>query len=125
MIAIKYIGVRPTYRDGAYASGIEFKSGETKFVPKDIAAKMLKHHDVYEAGIAGVNIATAKVNKAEMKEDTDESLQAMRDAVQAMGNKDTIADFAMVNYRMKIAKNLSVDNMRREAIRMIDQFGVM
>lgn len=124
MIAVKYIGHRATYKDGAYGSGIEFAKGETKSVPDDIAVKLLRHKDVYVRGGEGENVPVAEVDERKKSDDQDDPEQNLRDAIAAMNNKEAIADFAMANYGMKISRQLSVENMRTELVRMVDQFGV-
>jgi hypothetical protein len=43
---VKYVGVRPTYKDGLYGTGAWAKD-QVKDVPAEVAEKMFRHGDVY------------------------------------------------------------------------------
>lgn len=46
---VRYIGRHATYTDNLYGTGLTFQRGQTAIVPAEIAVRMLKHRDSYEA----------------------------------------------------------------------------
>lgn len=117
-VAIKYIGRRETYIDGTYGSRIAFTQGQSVLVPADLAAKMLRHPDVYTQGDA------KKAEVVEVQEQTlvDEDSQAIRDRIAAM-DKTALESFVKTTYRMDIDKRKSVESLRQQAINLVDQYG--
>lgn len=121
--AVKYIGARDYHADRLYGTG-EWTKGSVKMVPIVIAAKMLRHPDVYadasgevaEAEVAGEQDAT----KQDAENDQD---QEARDIIASIMSKDALADYVMVNYGQKIPRTLSLDNMKSQAFQLIDQYG--
>lgn len=124
MTPIKYIGHRPFYREGAYGSGLAFTKGETLNVEDDaLAAKLLKHKDVYVRGDAEDASATVAPVKQAKQDDEEEQSQDARDAIAAM-NKSALETYAKTNFSVDLDKRKSVESLRQEVIRMFDQFGV-
>lgn len=128
MPLIQYIGHRETYKDGIYGTG-EWTRDITKDIPDSTARKMVKHRDVYiyadqetDDVKGGVTIDVVEIDKDKNKEDDPD--QGARDAIAAMDSKDAIASYAQVNFGQKIPKTLTLDNMKQQAIMMIDQFGI-
>lgn len=128
MIPIKYIGKRPEYTDGMYATRIHWKQGETMPVPDEIAVKMLRHIDVYtlgdeqdvdKAAIPVVETAAA----AEDKNKTEDDAQNMRDSIAIM-DKGALVNFAQTNFRVKLDNRASVSTLRQRVTGMVDQYGV-
>lgn len=118
---IRYIGKRDSYTDGAYQSRITWARGESKPVPKDIAAKLLQHPDQYELGAPITEeLPPLPVNKAE---DTEERLQEVRYSIQAM-TKAGLISFVQTTFNVKMDKNQSVTALRAQATQLVDQFGV-
>jgi hypothetical protein len=119
---IRYIGKRDSYTDGAYQSRITWARGESKPVPKDIAAKLLQHPDQYDLG----DPITEELPPLPVKvaDDTENRLQDVRDSLQGM-TKAGLMEFTSTNYRVKMDKNQSVSAMRAQAIQLVDQFGVV
>jgi hypothetical protein len=117
---ICYVGRRPSYREGAYGSGIVFQQGETKLVPTDLAAKLLRHPDVYvlgvEAGAEPVEVAQAP------KQTQDESTQDLRDTIAFM-DKDALETFAKTNFKIDLDKRKSVNALRQHVTQLVDQYG--
>ena len=118
---IKYIGRREPHRDGIYETG-DWTIGMVKDVPDAVALKMLKHPDVYAVAEEAPEIIEQVMEKPDKQED-EEAQQMARDAVAAMVEKEAIASYAMNNFGLKIPKTLSVENMKRQAIMYIDQYG--
>ena len=141
MPLIQYIGRRQNHTDTIYSTG-DWVVGQVKDVPVTVAAKMLKHGDVYAAGYvqehpvevgsgqslfsmaAWPECSTIVVEEKESATcDDDEQNQMARDAVAAMSSKDAIADYARINFNQMIPKTLSLENMKQRAVTLIDQYG--
>lgn len=117
---ICYVGRRPVYRDGAYGSGIVFQQGETKLVPADLAAKLLRHPDVY---VPGVEAGAVPVElKEPVKQTQDESTQDLRDTIAFM-DKDALETFAKTNFKIDLDKRKSVNALRQHVTQLVDQYG--
>lgn len=117
---ICYVGRRPVYREGAYGSGIVFQQGETKLVPADLAAKLLRHPDVYAPGVeAGAQTVELK---APAKQTQDESTQDLRDTIAFM-DKDALEVFAKTNFKIDLDKRKSVASLRQHVTQLVDQYG--
>jgi hypothetical protein len=116
--------VDPLYGTGEWADGV------VKAVPVEVAKKMLKHPDVWAeksaemAAVVGIEVEV--VEPETTKDDTEaEESQKVRDAIAAMDSKQSIADFIAANYLgIKIDKRGSLDAMKQEAVRIVDQYGV-
>ena len=123
MIAVKYIGARETYRDGAYGSGLVFVRGQTIAVEDEILArKMLRHADVYVPGDVSQAETTAPKTEIQTKDDED-TAQDARDAIANM-NKAALKDYARTNFRVDIDARKSVKDIRAQVTGLFDQFGV-
>ena len=118
---IQYKGFREPHRDGIYETG-DWTIGMVKDVPDAVALKMLKHPDVYAVAEEAPEIIEQVMEKPD-KQGDEEAQQMARDAVAAMAEKEAIASYAMNNFGLKIPKTLSVENMKRQAIMYIDQYG--
>lgn len=123
MIAIKYIGKRATYRDGAYGTGIEWAHGQTQWVPADKARLMLRHPDVYVAGEIEAPAEPVVEPVKPSADDSEETLQDARDAVAAM-NKDALEMYAKTHFQQDLDKRQSVEKLRARVVGLIDQYGI-
>ncbi|MDP1774264.1 MAG: hypothetical protein Q8L15_18505 [Methylobacter sp.] len=121
MTPIKYIGKRETYIDGCYGSKIEFAQGETKLIPADLANKFLRHPDQFEPGLED-DASAVVIPPVITKKDADEDTQDIRDSISNM-DAESLQDFAMTNYRIKLDKRMKIDRMRNEVVRLVDQYG--
>lgn len=119
-VAVKYIGKRETYIDGTYGSRIAFTKGQSVLVPADLAAKMLRHPDVYAKGDA----KKAEVVEVQEQPVVDEDSQAIRDRIAVM-DKTALESFVKTTYRMDIDKRKSVESLRQQAINLVDQYGAV
>lgn len=120
MTPIKYVGHRARYREGAYGSGIEFVKDETKLVPPELAAKLLRHPDVY---VQGEDQGAEVANVAQKKDDDEDQSQDTRDAIAAM-DKDALESFAKTHFSVDLDKRKSVGNLRQHVTNLVDQFGI-
>lgn len=122
MIPIKYIGKRPTYRDGAYSTGIEWVQGQTQLVPADKARLMLRHPDVYVPGDEAVT-DVAVVAAPQAKDDDADASQEARDAIATM-NKDALEIYAKTHFQIDLDKRLGVEKLRAKVAGLVDQYGL-
>ena len=83
-VAVKYIGHRETYTDGAYGSRIAFTKGQSVLVPADLAAKLLRHPDVYTHG----EDKKAVVVEVQEQKTENEDSQAIRDRIARLSSLD-------------------------------------
>lgn len=118
---VRYIGRRPVYREGAYGSGIVFIQGETQRVPADLAARLLRHGDVYVAG-ADAGATEAVPNKASVRAD-DEYLQDLRDTVAVM-DKPALETYARTHFKIELDRRKGVGALRQQVTQLIDHYGV-
>lgn len=116
-VSIKYIGPRPEYTDGVYGTRITWAKGESKMVPADKALAMLKHPDVYVPGEAG-----APTPKLPADKDPEDNVQDLRDSIASM-SKEAVLTYAQTHFNMKLDKRQSVEKLRTEATRLVDQYG--
>lgn len=127
MTPIKYIGHRQTYREGTYGSGIVFTQGETVNVEDDqLAAKLLRHKDVYVRGGADDVADSPIVVDSHNKKDGDEQeqkTQDQRDVIAAM-DKDALDTFAKTHFQVNVDRRKSVESLRAQVIGLVDQYGL-
>lgn len=117
-VSVKYIGRRPFYVEGAYGTRITFMQGQSRLVPADKARLMLKHPDVYVPGTADAPIAVVPEVKAE-----GEDLQDLRDSIAAISDKTALSDFTQAKYGIKLDKRKPIEELRLQAIGLVDQYG--
>lgn len=122
MTKIKYIGHRPTYREGCYGSGIEFVQGESVAIEDDIlAAKLLRHPDVYAKADDEPTNVIAKTPPAET--DVEDAAQDARDAIMAMP-KIALTAYAKTHFSASLDQTKKVGELRMQVVGLYDQFGV-
>lgn len=138
-VAVKYIGHRPDWADRQYDTGLYFTEGQTRNLPAATAQLLLRHRDLFAQGEAVEAVATTttaapvddtnalleqaqKVNKDKQEEEIE---FAVIDQVNAMTDKNTIADFAFNRFQLKVAKNTSIEVMRSKVVDHISRFGVV
>ena len=126
---IRYVGFRDQHRDSLYGTGDWFK-GQAKVVPPATYAKMLKHPDVYVDGgteavpdMPGAEVIGGDQDAEKQGKKDEEATQAARDAIAAMTTKEAVADYVMANFRQKVPRTLNLENMKRQATMLIDQYG--
>lgn len=127
MTKIKYIGVRPGYRENLYGTGLVFEQGQVASVDDAVAAKMIRHKDQYvladkEYPVADVVIApVVESDKAEDK--VEEEAQNMRDSIAVM-DKQALETFAKTHFNVDLDKRKGVDNLRTQVNGLVDQYGL-
>lgn len=140
--AVTYIGRRPDYQDRVYGTDLTFARGQTRILPSVIAAKFLRHPDVFSAGsVTEAAVVEDAQQDAQQGDDTVEQIeritleqaeqhkqindvQDLHDSVQQM-TKAGLEDFARTHYRQELDKRKSVAELRAEVIGFIDRFGAV
>jgi len=134
-IAVKYFGRESPFVERNYGSGLTFDPGQTRVVPPELAARLLRHADVFSKGDDNATLedtdsdsTQAQLEAAAKKkalEDVDLSnRQDLVDQINRM-DKDALKDYASIKYGQSLPKTLSVENMRIKVVQFIDQFGAM
>ena len=144
-IVVVYIGRKPTYSDHLYGTGLSFTKGQERAMPADIARKFLRHPDMFEEGSAKVVAdAPAQPDKVEDKDEDDDTTRQLAAAKKLedenrdkenrildlkqqinIMTKDSLAEYAMTNYKQNLDKRKSVAELRQAVTGMIDQYGVV
>jgi hypothetical protein len=127
-VKVKYIGRRPFYEHREFG---QWTADMVKSVPAMLAAKMLKHADVYVKAEPG-EVATEKVDDkpAKVREDDDERLHNLRDTIIQSRFKQPIVDTIKANFNQHdITRELDVDTAKvadyqRVALAHIDFVGL-
>lgn len=123
MTPIKYIGHRPTYREGCYGSGIVFaKDGVINVEDDALANKLLRHPDVYVKADVAAEAAPVVVPKAPTN-DQEDAAQDTRDSIMAM-DKAALASYAKTHFSVEVDQRKSVGSLRTQVVGLFDQFGV-
>lgn len=118
-LPVEYIGKRASHTD--YGTRIFWAAvGAVQLVPEAIARKMVSvNHDVYRLAEYGGE-PTPAAQAAKPQEDTQR--QELDMVVQTMG-KEALETYASTHYGQSLDKRRSVETMRQEVIRLIDQYG--
>jgi hypothetical protein len=118
---IEYIGRRTPHTDGLYGTRIEWNVvGAVRLVPDDVAAKMVKvNRDVYRIGTYGGETLPALQSAKPIEDNARLELDIV---IQTM-DKDALEAYARTHFRQELDKRRSVETLRQEVGRMIDQFG--
>lgn len=142
LIAVEYIGYRPSFRDHLYGTGLVFTTGQVRNVPAELARKLLRHHDLFKEGTpADVEQteppkteptlddeavqAVEAANKAKQEEKDQESkVQDLHDTINTM-DKTALEAFARENYRQELDKRLSLPKLRDQVRGFVEQYGVV
>jgi len=119
-VAVTYVGKRETYTEGTYGSRIEFAQGQTILVPHELAAKLLRHPDVYQRGEAEGAVTAQLPDK---KEEETEDAQLVRDRIAVM-DKAALESFAKTTFRVDLDKRKGIGALREQVTGLVDQYGV-
>jgi hypothetical protein len=123
LVGITYIGKRDVYREGTYGSNIDFNQGETKLVPADLAAKLVRHPDVYRlADDEEVEGASKALVDKKQSNEIDEETQAALDAVNSM-NLNAVRTFVKTHFGQTIEVGVNTADARIRAVNLIHQYG--
>ncbi len=120
-MAVEYIGRRVPHTDGLYGTRIEWDAaGAVRLVPVDVARKMVAtNKDVYRQGeYGGESAPTAQAEPPAQ----DWNRQELDIVIQTM-DKDALEAYAKTHYGQNLDKRRTVETLRQEVARMVDQFG--
>lgn len=141
-VSVTYTGSETPFVDRVYRSRLTFDPGQTREVPADLAAKFLRHQDVFQP--AGQKDDAAKPKKdaqkpAGQKDDTAEKLEAAKkdeEERRAKENarfelhqqldkmdKQALRDWAKVKFQQEFPGNLGEANLRDRVKGLVDQYG--
>lgn len=132
LVPVKYVGRRPDFFDRIYGSGLFFDQGQTRWIPAELARKLLRHADLFERGEEDLEASeddTAEIleesaRKQDARRIDQSAIQDLRDSVQSM-DKEALSHFAGTNYRQIIDRRRSVEALREEVLGFIDRFGAV
>jgi hypothetical protein len=123
--SIAYVGRREKHKDTTYGTG-EWVKGQSKSVPLAIAAKLLRHPDVYQQSAESEDDGAEVVTPPTVEADEaikEAAVQEAVDAVQAMG-AEALHTFAEQNFNVKLDRRKSAENLRLDAQQLIYRFGM-
>lgn len=127
-IFIRYIGRDETCFDHLYGTGT-WERREAKLVVPAVALRMVRHPDQYEEVKAEENerpIDRAAVGEPERRADKEVDTPE-QEAVMSIGQMDAnqVRDFVEQNYQQKLDGRKGVAALRSEAVRLVEQFGIL
>lgn len=132
-IPVEYIGRREVWRDTLYRTKLSFVKGQVRSLPHDIAAKLLRHSDIFRRGKAKSAKAdnTAEQLKQAAQVDADRERQRIAfeiiDQVNQINNKKSLAEFAAqrLQLNMKVEQRTTLADMRKDIADHVERFGVV
>ena len=132
---IQYIGRRELWKDTVYDTGLSFATDEVRAIPMAIARKLLRHDDLFveveqqegdqQATAYDEDEVSSAVNAAREAKDESNLEFEIIDQINQMTEKDTLVDFVMGKYQVKMNKSKSVANLQAEAIQLVNRYGVL
>lgn len=121
---IRYQGFRPRHRDNLYGTG-DWEAGTVKEVPEDMGRKLLRHPDVFRRAKNGAEAVETVAAPEPGRPDAEAArAQEARDIVAAMTDRQAVADFALANFQRRLDRKQGLAAMKREAVMLIDQYGL-
>lgn len=133
-VNVKYIGRESSFVERNYQSQLTFDPGQSRMVPAELADKLLRHVDCFEisedkpTAAPDTESTQAQLEMAKLaKEEADKLENNRQDLVDRINfmDKDSLQDWAKVNYGQVVPKTLSVENMRSRVVGMVDKFGMV
>lgn len=140
--AVTYIGNDTPFIDRIYRSRLTFDPGQTRAVPIALAARFMRHSDIFRAADAEgeTTVPADEQAPAQQPDDTAAQLEAAQKAeddrrlqeearfnvlqqIEKM-DKQALRDWAQQSYRQDLPGNLGLDKMRDRVRGFVDQFGV-
>lgn len=140
--AVTYTGNDTPFIDRIYRSRLTFNPGQTRAVPIALAARFLRHSDIFRAADAegGATAPAAEQAPAPPPDDTAAQLEAAQKAeddrrlqeearfnvlqqIEKM-DKQALRDWAQQSYRQDLPGNLGLDKMRERVRGFVDQYGL-
>ena len=144
-VAVQYIGRREEWRDSIYDTGLYFVQNQTRYLPAEVARKLLQHQDQFAMGEpepeVEMGLAKPKEPTNELTDDTldllkkaqeskkveETTLNEVQDAIDSINRMDkaAIVNFAHEKYQQNLNKKSNLDTLRQQATQLINQFGVV
>lgn len=140
--AVTYTGNDTPFIDRIYRSRLTFDPGQTRVVPIALAARFLRHSDIFEeGGTDGDTAATAAGQPTgQQPDDTAVQLEAAKKSEEELRvqeearysvlqqiekmDKQALRDWTKQTYKQDLPGNLGLDKMRDRVRGFVDQFGV-
>lgn len=148
-IAVTYTGNDDPYKDRIYRSGLTFTKGQTRMLPEPLAARFLRHTDVFERADKNDNVTKKAKQKADeqlveevavIQDDTKAILEQtakesdtlreqenarfeLHDRLASM-DKAALIDWVHANYKQKMPGNYGHPRLLDMAKGFIDQYGM-
>jgi len=119
-VSVTYTGAEAPFVDRIYRSRLTFDPGQTREVPADLAAKFLRHQDVFQP--AGQKDDTAKPKKAAEKPagQKDDTAKPKKAAEKPAGQKDDTAE-KLESAKKAEEERRAKENARFELHQQIDK----
>jgi hypothetical protein len=132
LLGVTFIHNRlPEWTDQNYGTGLHFTQGQTRYLPTEIAQRLLRHQDLFQAHQGepvaddGTLATLAQAGQAQAQEHQEQNtLMDQHDSVSQMG-KDELAQYALTNFKQTLNKSQKVGELRSQVKQLLDQFGTV
>lgn len=131
LLGVTYIHHCPDWTDHNYGTGLHFTQGQTRYLPAEIAQRLLRHQDLFQAHQGepvaddGTLAALAQAGQANDQADKEQNtLMDQHDSVGQMG-KDELAQYALTNFKQVLDKRQKVEALRGQVNQLLAQFGTV
>ncbi len=136
-VRVTYTGREDPFIERNYGSSLSFAPGQTRAVPIDLSAKLLRHKDVFapatgdappeKAKTSADDTATQLAEAAKANAEVDAQLNERQNVVDQVNlmNKDALKEFAHTKYGQPLPKTMSEATMRAKVVGLIDQYGLV
>jgi hypothetical protein len=140
--AVTYTGNDTPFIDRIYRSRLTFDPGQTRVVPIALAARFLRHSDIFEEAGSDGDTAGAATGQAlaQQPDDTAIQLEAAKKSEEELRlqeearfsvlqqiekmDKQALRDWTKQTYKQDLPGNLGLDNMRERVRGFVGQFGL-
>lgn len=128
MVLVRYVGKRDYWEDNLYNTGLSFSTDQERSLPASVAAKLLKHGDLFLAVGGSVSsegdIEIEAQQEASKEEDNDVQHYEVLDQIERM-DKQALIKFAAERYQVKIDARKGEESVRGEVVELVNKFGVL
>jgi len=142
-VAVTYTGNDNPYKDRIYRTNLTFEKGQTRMMPPELAARFLRHTDVFVQGEVKAK-PKAKAEKteevAELVDDTQEILAkrddseaeqreldnnrySLFDQLESM-DKPALIEWTLTHYKQKMPGNYGLPKLQDMAKGFVEQYGM-